>query len=219
MSDQPMYDREGTARMIRTCYFEQQNRVAGKVGKKGYKNSRHDNMENWLKAADSCLEEKANPIDWVAAAFMYCRHTMFATAMNGPAAKAWYKEYQRSRTGNAERAARAEQRLVENPQACPFVETVLGDFISDQIDLAVILMKQRRELDEHWDPMVTLNDPYTCIEPHIRVALAGRWGKLDIVKNWAQQAREFFSTHPAHFETLRLMGFDVKQYLDASTQS
>ena len=217
MSDQPMYDREGTARMIRMCFTEQQ-RLRAEGVRKPSRNSRHDNMENWLRAADSCLEAKANPIDWVTAAFMYCRtKTAFANALAGPAAKAWYNEYQRSRTGNAEHAARAAKTRADNPGRVVIVETVVGDLISDQIDLAVILMKQRLDMPEHWSYDATLLDPYQCIPAYIRVAIAGRWGHLNIVARWAQEAREFFSTHPAHLETLELMGFNVRQYLHAAS--
>jgi len=216
MSEKPMYDREGTARMIRMCFVEQQRQRAQGV-RKPYKNSRHDNMENWLKAADSCLEAKANPIDWVTAAFLYCKlKTVFANILHGAAAKAWYKEYERSRTGNAERAAKAVRARTDNPNTTMPVDTVVGDLLSDEIDLAVILMKQRSELPEHWSYDTTLMDPYVSIPPYIRVAIAGRWGFRHIVEQWTPQAREFFSTHPAHFDTLRLMGFDVKEYLDAA---
>ena len=220
MSDQPMYDREGTMRMIRMCFVEQQ-RLRSEGVRKPYKNSRHDNEENWYRAADACIAAKANPIDWVTAAFLYCRtKTAFANTLAGPAAAAWYREYQRSRTGNAEHAARAAQARAANPGTVAIVETVVGDLLSDQIELAVILMKQRSELPEHWSYEATLLDPYTSIPAYIRVAIAGRWGQPHIVAHWAKAAREFFSTHPAHFETLCLMGFNVKEYLHAaSTQS
>jgi hypothetical protein len=217
MSEQPMYDRDGTMRMIRMCFYEQQRQRMQGV-RKYNKNSRHDNEDNWYRAADACLAAKANPQDWVQAAFLYSKSkTMFANTLHGPAAAAWYREYQRSRTGNAERAAQAVQARVANPEALLFVDTVVGDLLSDQIELAVILMQQRAELPERWTYEASLMDPYLSIPSYIRVAIAGRWGRPDIVARWAQEAREFFSTHPDHCETLCLMGFNVKEYLNAKS--
>ncbi len=156
-------------------------------------------------------------MDYVAAAFQYCRGTLWSSCLVGGAAQAWYREYARSRTGNAERAVNLNKSLHNlSPEEVQSVDTIVGDGLSDQIDLAGVLMKQRNELPEHWSYESTLMDDFVSIPAHVRVAIAGRAKMWAVVKRWMPEAKEFLLTHPAHTETLRLMGFDVLKYLNES---
>ena len=79
---------------IRMLFFQHKS---ARMGKPYKPSSRHDDPEYYRKAADQCIELKANPENYVTACFEQSQHKFrqgpFANMLFGPAARRWYQDH------------------------------------------------------------------------------------------------------------------------------
>lgn len=216
---EPLYDRDGMARMIRTFFIEHKKQAT----RRGYKpNPRHDNWENWLKAADACIANRANPKDWVDASFELSPQTVFANQLAGPAAVARWREFtQRTASGIIQTESSNFHKVVETDapaKSSPeevLEETDLMESIKAELVLAHMLMLQISGSAKAVENEPVLLDQWVTIRPHIRVAIAGKAGLGAVVRKFKTEAEKFYSVHPDHVACLKTINYDVATYLNA----
>lgn len=209
---EPLYDREGMARMIRTYFIEHKTKLSPCARYRP--NPRHDTQENWLKAADVCIANSANPADWVAASFAFTTSTVFANQLSGPSAISRWKEFvgkgtpRKADTTFVYPKPATQQALLEDSQ--------LMTDIKDELILAHVLLKQATGSPYAKDNHTFLADRFTSIRPHIRVSIAGRAGMQDIVIKFRDMAKTFLSGRPQHVQCLISLGYDIRTYLNVT---
>ncbi len=209
----PLYDRTGMARMIRTFFIEHKS-----VGTKKYKpNTRHDNEENWLRAADACIAAGANPMDWVDASFALAPLTVFANQLGGPAALARWKNHTQKPVVDDSASLREPPEAYELRPDIISTSSVMEDTKAE----ILAVMFWFRALTGNPDPArnhACMLDPFNAqtLRPHIRVALAGKHGLPDVVLKYREAAKDFLSTRPNHLECLISLGYDMMTYLNGN---
>lgn len=217
--NEPLYDREGMARMIRMFFI--QGKTTKTAGGKYRPNPRHDTLENWLRAADACIANRANPQDWVDASFALCPATLFANQLGGPAAAQRWREHMNRGSGSMLRPVEPPRSpAVSTPKSSSanlsVLNTKLLDEIKDELFLAHQLMSQKTGSPYALDNREMLNDSFTSIRPHVRVAIAGRAGMTDILVKFHKEALDFFSRHPQHVECFLTLGYNMRKYLNVT---
>ncbi len=218
---EPLYDREGMARMIRTYFIEHKTKLSPCARYRP--NPRHDTQENWLKAADVCIANSANPADWVAASFALSKGTLFANQLAGPSAIGRWKEFVGRGVDPVSRQmeAKIEANQTKEERVTPRLVGVIEDSqlmidIKNEFILAHVLLHQATGSAYAKDNHKFLADRYTSIRPHIRVAIAGRAGMQDIVIKFRDMAAYFLKDRPHHTECLTILGYDMRTYLNVT---
>jgi hypothetical protein len=208
----PLYDRDGMARMIRTFFIEHKS-----SGRKYKPNPRHDNWENWLKAADACIAAGANPKDWVDASFAMAPATVFANQLGGAAALARWRSFT-NKEPNPLTEVRVPEEIAE--QAQQPVANVISDseLMEDTKAEILTVLLWFKNLTGNANPATnreTMLNQFnaTILRPHIRVALAGKAGMIDVVVKFREDAIHFLSTRPHHMQCLLDLQYDMKTYL------
>lgn len=207
------YDREGTARMIRTYFIE--HKKAETVSRKYKPNPRHDNWDNWLVAADACIAAGANPRDWVDASFHLSRSSVFANQLGGPAALRKWQEYRNPRPVETAVPVNAGPDETAPATIVDYGNTVLRDDIDSEFDTAFCMFMGLTGSDDPKNNRAVLENRFSTLSSYVRVSIAGSAGMWDIVKQFKPQALDFLSTHPEHVQTLHDLGYPVKDYLNA----
>ncbi len=195
---EPLYTREGTATLIRNAYRERMTAFHASTGRSYYPNPRHDTKENWLKAADRCIEAQSNPQDFVDAAFAMYKNPQgpFASQLCGSSAVRWAQAY-------------AANKVVLDETV-----TVLEEEIKYEFVLAHQLLQDHTGFPEAWRNLKTMSDEFASIRPFIRVAMAGRDDMRTVVKKFAKAAEDFLRYRPQHVAVLNKLGYDILKYLN-----
>jgi hypothetical protein len=213
---EPLYDRAGMARMIRTFFIERKTEIT--PSKKYRPNPRHDNWDNWEKAADACIAAGANPRDWVDASFNLAPATLFANQLAGPAALARWKSH--TNAEKVESSMPLDQEVENDPgeyrgPVCElYADTVLMDEIRVEIGVVLMYFQTLTGDSNPANNSAALENEFSFIRPHIRVALAGKQGMWGVVRKFKDAASRFLSNHPAHMTCLIQLEYDMPTYLN-----
>lgn len=196
-----MYSEAGIASIIRTTFLAKKKALAfaKRLDYKG--DSRHDNPANWARAATACIAAKADPVDWVEAAFIGYKSDLgpFANQLGGPSAERWYAELLcgRSRSDSSgETVSMLQEELAQNIR-----------YIHE-------MFQMKTGNPEAWLNYKDMADPFVAIEPHIRVAMAGRDGMWTVVEKFAGAAQQYLHVRPSEVNALENLGYRIHDYLN-----
>lgn len=198
----PSLDPRSVADAIRRYYYAARERCTGRRVRTG---GRHDTPETWGKAASACIAAGADPYDWVDAAFANCGHRSgpFANMLSGASAARWYRLQYGTGRGTTTLA-----------EVTPYqVDDIKATLITAH---TMMLNRTGSARTYHPENRKFLAACYFPFEPWVRVTIACCRDQLygEVLDEYGEAARLFFSEHPRHVSILTDLGYDMGRILN-----